>query len=109
MCCSVIVVNRCAGYLLIVPHPVSGEHGVDSVVARLPLLDLIADMEGSSGGVEVQEGLDVREVVTEVGVSAGLADVVRVEFRAVVGRGLHCVTIVVSGQTGIVILLAGFS
>jgi hypothetical protein len=66
-------------------------------------------MESSSGGVEVQEGLDVREVVAEVGVSTGLADVIRVEARAVVGRGLHCITIVVSGHTGIVVQLAGFS
>jgi len=67
--------------LLVVLHPVTGEHGVHYVVARLPLLHLGTHIKRRSGGLfirktkgkqtklnieayrEIQIGFDVGEVV----------------------------------------------
>mmetsp|Transcript_9576 Transcript_9576/g.15903 ORF Transcript_9576/g.15903 Transcript_9576/m.15903 type:complete len:264 (+) Transcript_9576:441-1232(+) len=96
-------------HLLVVVHPVAGELHVHGVVAALPGLHLIAHAERAAGGVEVEVGLDVGEVVAEIALTAGHADVVRVEARLVVRGRLHEVAVVVGRHAGILVELAGLS
>ena len=97
-------VKKC--HLLVVAHPVGGEHDVHGGIAGLPGLHLVGHVQGLAGGVQVQIGLDVGEVVAEGGVTTGHADVVGVQTRVVVRGGLHQVAVVVRGHTGVGVHLA---
>jgi hypothetical protein len=67
-------------HLLEITHPVRHEHSIHSVVAGLPSVHLVADVQGLAGGFQVQESVDVAEVVAQRVLSAGLADIVRVKL-----------------------------
>lgn len=92
-----------------ISHPVADEHGVDGVVAGLPLPDVGTDVQGGSGAGRVEEGLDVREVVAQVIVAAGHADVVWVQTRVVVRCGQEEVAVGVGGFAGVHVKLTGFA
>ena len=64
-------------------------------------------MEGSSGRVEIQKGLDIGEVIAQVAITTGFANVVWIEASAVVRRGLEGIAIIISRYACIIIELAG--
>mmetsp|Transcript_32122 Transcript_32122/g.80828 ORF Transcript_32122/g.80828 Transcript_32122/m.80828 type:complete len:245 (+) Transcript_32122:154-888(+) len=94
-------------YLLVVAHPVTGKHNINSGIAGLPGLHLIGHMQRFASGVKVQECLDVSKVVTKGAVTAGNTDIIRVQSGIVIGSGLHKVAVVISRDACVGVLLAG--
>lgn len=64
-------------------------------------------MQGLTGAVQVQEGLDVGEVIAQGALAAGHADIVGIEAGVVVRGGLHEVAEVVGGHARVGVQLAG--